>query len=376
MLGDNEGAAVLARGWRPINVSNRVVVHQIDPGARTHGDTIPLSDLGGDPRSVDVHDTASWEASFDMAAASGNGQLPKEVVLDLAASPTLSDGRATATVYFNDVMIGAKLLDVDGRRQRLELQIPRYALARTNNLRVTFRRQPDAGCQARQSYPVSVLPSSYLKLASGTPDNDFVGMAARYASSAMVIVPQAYLDDAVHSVPRLATLTGAAGVAPMPARFSVTTNGADARPDGPFLAADVQLADETNHVEFSKDHLMLTSAGGDKLIDVSGLSKLAVVSVAQSGKQSGIVYRSTGDAPVLTDKLQLSRGDIAVVDSTGVLKQFDTVHPDDLSASGDSSTQWVTHHWARWGIPGVLLILLIVLILFARHSRRKNRTKP
>ncbi|MGF6571313.1 hypothetical protein ABH945_003434 [Paraburkholderia sp. GAS333] len=376
VIGDNEGAGVLARGWRPIDVSNRVVVHQIDPGARTPGDTIPLSDLGGDPRSVDVHDTASWEASFDMAAASGKGQLPKEVVLDLAASPTLSNGRATATVYFNDVMIGAKLLDVDGRRQRLDLQIPRYALARTNNLRVTFRRQPDAGCQARQSYPVSVLPSSYLKLARGTPDNDFVGMAARYASSATVLVPHAYLDDAVHSVPRLATLTGAAGVAPMPATFAVVPDGARAQPNGPFLAADVPLDDEKNHVDFSKDHLMLTSSSGDKLIDVSGLSKLAVVSVAQSGEQSGIVYRSTGDAPVLTDKLQLSRGDIAVVDASGVLKQFDTVHPDDLLATGNSSTLWVTRHWARWGIPGVLLILLIALILFARHSRRKNRAKP
>ncbi|MGF6772257.1 hypothetical protein P3T18_004745 [Paraburkholderia sp. GAS199] len=376
VIADNEGAAVLARGWRPIDVSSRVVVHQIDPGARTHGDMIALSDLGGDPRSVDVHDTASWEASFDMAAASGNGQLPQEVVLDLAASPTLSNGGATATVYFNDVMIGAKLLDVDGRRQRLELPIPRYALARTNNLRVTFRRQPDAGCQARQSYPVSVLPSSYLKLAEGTPDNDFVGMAARYASSATVIVPQAYLDDAVHSVPRLATLTGAAGIAPLPAKFTVAANGTSPRPDGPFLAADIGVADEKNHVEFSRDHLQLTSAAGDKLIDVSGLSKLAVLSVATSGKESGIVYRSTGDAPVLTDKLQLARGDIAVVDSTGVLKHFDTVHPDDLSATGVSSTQWVTRHWVRWGIPLVLLLLLVVLILFAKRARRKNRNQP
>ncbi|WP_144107907.1 cellulose biosynthesis cyclic di-GMP-binding regulatory protein BcsB [Paraburkholderia sp. BCC1886] len=376
VVGDNQGAAVLGRGWRPIDVSSQVVVHQIDPGARTHGNTIALADLGGDPRSVDVHDTASWEASFDMAAASGNGQLPKEVVLDLAASPTLSNGGATATVYFNDVMIGAKLLDVDGRRQRLELAIPRYALARTNNLRVTFRRQPDAGCQARQAYPVAVLPSSYLLLAEATPDNDFVGMAARYASAATVIVPQAYLDDAVHSIPRLATLTGAAGIAPMAAKFTVAANDASPRPDSPFLAADIGVADEKNHVAFSKDRLVLSSAAGDKLIDVSGLSKLAVLSVATSGEQSGIVYRSTGNEPVLTDKLQLARGDIAVVDASGVLKHFDTVHPDDLSAGGVSSTQWVTRHWARWGIPGVLLLLLVVLIVFAQRARRKHRKEP
>ncbi|WP_109477160.1 cellulose biosynthesis cyclic di-GMP-binding regulatory protein BcsB [Paraburkholderia sp. C35] len=372
-VGDNAGVAVLARSWRSIDISRRVVVHQIDTGERLHGDAILLSDLGGEPRSVDVHSTAAWEASFDLAAASGNGKLPDEVVLDLAASPTLSNGAATATVYFNDVMIGAKLLDIDGKRERLSLKIPRYALARTNDLRVTFRRQPDAGCQARQSYPVAVLPSSYLKLADGTPGKDFVGMAARYASSATVIVPQSYLDNAVDSVPRLAVLTGAAGVAPLPAKFSVVANGASANPSGPFLAADVPLADEHDPVSFSADRLSLKSSQGDRLIDVSGLTRLAVLSVASSGDANGIVYRSTGESPVLTDKLQLSRGNIAVVDSTGVLKRFDTVNPDDLAATGTSSTEWVTHHWARWGIPFTLMLLLLLLILVAQMARRRRR---
>lgn len=375
VVGDNAGAAVLARVWRPIDVSQRVVVHQIAPGARLQGNAILLSDLGGEPRSVDVHDTASWDASFDLAAASGKGKLPDEVVLDLAASPTLSNGAASATVYFNDVMIGAKLLSVDGRRERLTLKVPRYALARTNNLRVTFRRQPDAGCQARQSYPVAVLPSSFLKLADGTPGADFVGMAARYASQATVYVPHAYLDDAVHAIPRLAVLTGAAGVAPLPAHFEVVAAGATAKPGGPFLAADVALADETDPVQFSPDHLKLLSPKGDTLIDVSGLSRLGVVSVGKSGDATGIVYRSTGNAPVLTDKLQLSRGNVAVVDATGVLQRFDTAHPDDLAASGADSTQWVTQHWARWGIPFVLVILLLVLILVAQIARKRKKAQ-
>lgn len=375
VVGDNAGAGVLGRLWRPIDVAQRVVVHQIAPSARLHGDAILLSDLGGEPRSVDVHDTASWDASFDLAAASGEGKLPDEVVLDLAASPTLSNGAASATVYFNDVMIGAKLLSVDGHRERLALRIPRYALARTNNLRVTFRRQPDAGCQARQSYPVAVLPSSYLKLGDGTPGADFVGMAARYASSATVYVPHAYLDDAVHSIPRLATLTGAAGVAPMSAHFDVIANDAQAHPKGPFLAADVAVADEHDPVQFSPDRLKLLSPKGDTLIDVSGLSRLAVVSVGRAGDATGIVYRSTGNAPVLTDKLQLSRGNVAVVDATGVLQRFDTVHPDDLAATGDDSTQWVTRHWARWGIPFALMILLLLLIVVAQIARKRKKAQ-
>jgi hypothetical protein len=373
VVGDNRGVAVLGQRWRPIDVANRVVVHEIQPGTRVQGDLIPLSQLGGEPGSVDVHTAASWEASFDLAAASGDGRVPEEVVLDLAASPTLANGGATATVYLNDVMIGAKVLDADGSRQRLILPIPRYALARTNDLRVMFRRQPDAGCETRQSYPVAVLPTSHLTLGKGTPPNTFVGMAARYATSATVIVPHAYLDDAVLSVPRLATLAGAAGIAPLEAKFVVTPDGARAEPDGPFLAADVALADEKNPAAFSPDRLTLTSRNGEKLIDVSGLRRVAVLSVASSGAASGIVYRASGEPPVLTDKLRLARGDIAVVDESGVLKEFDTVDPDDLSTGHVTSTDWVTRHWARWGIPAVLVLLLVALIVLAGRARRRHR---
>jgi hypothetical protein len=373
VVGDTLGIGALAHGWRPIDVSDRVVVHRIDVAQQARGDSIPLSELGGDPRSIDVQTSASWDARFDLAAASGNGRLPEQVVLDLAASPTLSNGGATATVYFNDVMIGAGLINVDGARQRLIAPIPRYALARTNDLRVSIRRQPDAGCQARQTYPVAILPTSHLRLAKATPGNTFAGMAARYASSATVYVPRAYLDDALDSVPRLAVLTGAAGIAPVSAKFAVASSQTAAQPDGPFLAADVRLADEKNPAVYSAERLSLTSPSGETLLDMSGLSRVAVVSVASSGGQSGIVYRSAGAAPVLTDKLQLSRGDIAVVDGSGVLKQFDTVDPDELIDQPATSTDWVTRHWARWGIPAVLVVLLLALIALAGQARRKHR---
>ncbi len=372
VVGDTRGIGALAASWRPIDVSNRLIVHSIDADQRVRGDNIALSELGGDPRSIDVQTNASWSARFDLAAASGNGRLPQNVVLDLAASPTLSNGGATATVYFNDVMIGARLLNVDGVRQRIIVPIPRYALARTNELRVSFRRQPDAGCQARQAYPVAVLPTSHLQLGNSTLDNTFAGMAARFASAATVYVPHAWLDDALNSVPRLAYLTGAAGVAPVQAKFAVSESGATVHPDGAFLAADVPLADEHNPAVYSADRLSLKSASGDMLLDMSGLSRVAVVSVASSNGQSGVVYRSAGAMPVLSDKLQLSRGDIAVVDGSGVLKQFDTVNPDELVDEPAGSSDWITRHWARWGIPAVLVVLLLVLIALAGQARRRH----
>jgi cytochrome c-type biogenesis protein CcmH/NrfF len=38
-----------------------------------------------------------------------------------------------------------------------------------------------------------------------------------------------------------------------------------------------------------------------------------------------------------------------------------------------SSADWVTRHWARWGIPAVLVVLLLALIALAGHARRRHR---
>ncbi|MFH0038568.1 hypothetical protein ACG3OR_34640, partial [Pseudomonas aeruginosa] len=65
-----------------------------------------------------------------------------------------------------------------------------------------------------QGYPVAVLPSSHVTLETASLDPDFTGMVARFASQANVIVPTAYLGDAAATLPRVARLANAAGIAP------------------------------------------------------------------------------------------------------------------------------------------------------------------
>ncbi len=203
--------------WRPIDVTSRLVVHQIDTAPNTRGDEIALSLLGGQPRTLDVQGRATWDASFDLGAASGNGKLPGTVVLDVAASPTLNNTAQTASIYFNDVLIGSQLLTADGKPQRITARVPHYALAPNNLLRVVFQRQPEGGCQARgQGHPIAVLPSSHLTLADAKVGDDFIGMVARFASEANVIVPASYLNDATQVLPRVARLANASGIAPTP----------------------------------------------------------------------------------------------------------------------------------------------------------------
>lgn len=377
VVGDSAGVAVLSRSWRPIDVASRLVVHELDRSPNTRGDEIALSLLGGDPRTLDVQGRATWDASFDLGAASGNGKLPGAVVLDVAASPTSNNTGQTASLYFNDVLIGSQLLNANGRPQRLTVHVPHYALAPSNLLRVEFQREPEGGCEPHgHGHPVAVLPSSHLTLTDAEVDDDFTGMVARFASQAEVVVPASYLHDAVDVLSRVARLANASGVAPTRAGFAVAQDGQAYTPNVAFLAVDVALADEQSLAHLSQDRLSLTDRSGKMLADVSGLNRLGVIEAVKAGRVSGVAYHTVGDtAPVLPASLQLSRGDVAIVDGSGVLRQFDTRHPGEVLDADLPQGPWFMQGWVRWGVPAALIGLLVLLLLAAGVARRRNQDK-
>jgi hypothetical protein len=377
VVGDNTGVAVLARAWRPIGVTNRLVVHQIDNAANARGDKIALSLLGGEPRTLDVQGRATWDASFDLGAASGDGKLPGDVVLDVAAAPTVNNAAQTASIYFNDVLIGSQLLNASGKPQRIVAHVPRYALAPTNLLRVVFERQPEGGCQPRGlGHPIAILPTSHLTLRDAKVDDDFTGMVARFATEANVIVPASYLGDARSTLPRVARLANASGIAPTRADFTVSSEGVAAAPKGAFLAMDVAFADEKGVARLSKDRLSLSDASGTMLADISGLNRTGVIEAVEAGGVPGIAYSTVGDtAAILPASLQLARGNVAIVDGSGVLRAFDTRHPGEMVDADDTESPWLTRSWMWWGIPAALVCLLIALLLVANVARRRNRDK-
>jgi hypothetical protein len=377
LVGDSKAIGVLAQAWRPVTVSNQLVVHEIDSAANGKSAVVALAALGGEPRTVDVLRLASWTASFDLGAVAGAGRLPDAVVLDLAGTPNTHGSGVVASVYFNDILIGAKLLGTQGRAQRIKAHIPRFALAARNLLRVSFQRQSDAGCATNQGYPVAVLPSSHLSLVQADGDANFTGMVARFASSATVLVPASYLANATETLPRIARLADATGVAPQRAVLTVTPDGQSAAPASPFLAVDVPLVEPKSHISVKDNGLTILGSDEHTLYDVSGVANLTgvgVIDVEHSGGTAGVVYRSVGSrAPVLPVALRLARGDVAVVDGSGVLKEIDTVHTGGVEQD-DAATPW-SRQWLSWAVPAALVGAFIALLLLAGYTRRHKQRK-
>ncbi|MDE1180518.1 cellulose synthase [Paraburkholderia sp.] len=378
VLGDTRATGVLAQAWRPVNVSDQLIVHDIDSAANGKSDRVALAALGGQPGTIDVLRDASWGANFDLGAVGGAGRLPDSVVLDLAGTPNTRGAGVVASIFVNDVLIGAKLLDTDGHPQRVAAHIPRYALAARNQLRVSFQRQSDAGCATAQGYPVAVLPDSHLTLAHADGEANFTGLVGRFAASANLIVPAAYLSNATGTVLGVARLADAAGVAPQRASLSVAPDGQPAAPGGPFLAIDVPLVDAKSHVRIAGTGLTILGPDGATLYDVGGVANLrgiGVIDVQQSGGATGVVYRHIGpNAPVLPAGLQLARGDVAVIDSSGVLKLLDTLHADGVETD-TSGTPW-TRQWLTWVVPAAVVALFagfVLLTVVVRRRRQRDR---
>ncbi|WP_322045383.1 cellulose synthase [Paraburkholderia sp. J67] len=379
VVGDDLGVTALSRVWSGVDVSNRLVVHELAPSpnlsAGGNSDRLALSLIGGTPGTVNVLTSAAWEAHFDLAAVSGNGKIPRRVVFDLAAAPAADRNGQTASIFFNGVLIGSQLLDTDGHAQRVSADIPVYALGTTNTLRVLFQRQPAGGCRPReQGYPAAVLPSSYLVLGKGPLAEDFTGMVARFSQAANVFVPQSYLADPGASLPRVARLANATGVSPTRATLQVVADGQAAQPAGPFLAADVPLDKEEGHTSFADGRITLKGRGGSTLVDISGLAQLGVIEVTRAGSTPGVLYRSVGAPPVLPASLQLLQGDVAIVDGSGVVKQFDTQYAGGVPPLDDQRA-WLTRHWAGWGVPTIAIVLLLLLLVAAGWARSRARAR-
>jgi len=154
----------------------------------------------------------------------------------------------------------------------------------------------------------------------------------------------------------------------------VARDGEAVKPQGAFLAADVALADEKSLARLAKDRLSFTDSSGKMLADLSGLNRVGVIEVVSSGSVQGVSYRSVGDAPaVLPASLQLSRGDVAIVDGSGTLRQFDARHPGQVVDASDIEGPWFMRGWVRWGLPAALIGLLILLVLIANGARRRSR---
>lgn len=390
-----QAAGLFAQLWHRIVLTRSVVARVAEPSLPA-SDILPLADLGGAPGPIEVLARGDWTATFGLGSIARAGRVPETLVVDVAAAPGATATAPVATVYLNDVLLGAKMLTADGRPERITARIPGYALAATNVLRVTFQRQPGGEhCrETPQAYPAAVLPTSHVQLGAVAATDDFVGMIARYAGGAEVIVPAAALGNATASLPTLVAVAEAVGVASDKADLVVAGTG-PVTPTKPFLSVGATVAGLTGQARAEAGRLIVDNTAGTPVLDISGLDDIGVLDVVRAGEVAGVAYATVGrEAPAFEKPIRLGRGDVAIVGPTGVLaevsgsRMIETGRPlESLLPGGTDIGAWLPTELQPvvralpsgtslgWAVPlatiGVLLFLL--LLVRATVARRKAR---
>lgn len=369
--------ALFSSAWNKLARSRTLTVSEAQMPLSADG-RVALTNLGGNPGTIDVLAKSDWSASFPLGSVAYDGRLPVKAVVDVSAAPGASDTAPVASVFLNDYLIGAQQLVANGEKQRIEARIPSYALGSKNVLRVSFQRQPvsDRCLETPQAFPVSVLPTSHIVLDNISLDDGFSGMAARYAANAQILVPQAYLDHPASSLPQVISVADGAGVSPLRAELKVSSDPkATVTPDKDFLAFELPLKDSKESVRVDDQGRLRVNHQDQPLLDLSPLNHLASLQAVDAGGQHGLVYRVLGsDAPVFTKPVLLTRGDVSILGDNGVVNTFDSKDPSG-SQFIDKEEPKGLDAWRTpsllWLIPGGILLVLILML--AGRSARRNR---
>lgn len=372
-------AGILTDTWRRTLQVAAVKVDVARPSLPGEVRSIPISRLGGVPGSFDVMVRGDWTATFDLGKAVSGGGLPSRLDLDLSAAPGAASSRPVASVFLNDYLLGARNLDADGSPERLSVDVPFYALAPVNVLRVSFQRQPmgDRCRETPQAYPVAVLPSSRLVADTEATSTDFVGVIARLPGAVDVIVPSAYGTRPADSLPRIVSLVTATGVSPEQARLVVAKDAAAQTPSANFLAFDVPITGAQQKVRVEGDRLVLSGHEDRPLLDVAGLDRVAVIQAVSAAGKVGLEYRTLGAGPGSAAAFQLGTGDVAVIADSGTVAQINTQSA--LAKVADRPMDYVVMAWQARGLwgpiaVGVAILLFVLLLLRARAVRRRNKS--
>jgi hypothetical protein len=369
-----QAAGLFGSYWNRVAAGSSLVVQAAGVPIGDNA-AVSLSYLGGKPGSFDVLAHGDWNATFDIGAVAADGRVPDTLFLDVAAAPSAGRTPPVVSVFMNDILLGARQMDANGKRERVIAPIPHYALAASNVLRVSFVRQlsVDRCRETPEPYPMSVLPSSYMSLKNASPTNDFNGMVSRFAGGANVMVPAVLLAEAPRSLPLIVSLAAATGVSPVNARFTDVEGAAMPAPGGAFLAVELPAADGLSKIKTAAGHLVLTANGGNAVLDLSGLDRVAVLEVVKVGGDTGVMYRNAGANPLALDKpILLTQGDIAVLGANGVLREINTADPGGSNAIGEERTPWLLSRGYWWMVPIVAIVFMIALLVLASRVRRRK----
>lgn len=358
--------------WREFGASSALKVDVVNL-PKNDEDEVSLKALREGISSLEVSGGGGWSSKFAIDSGLIKGRLPKELVIDLAAAPSVQGYGPVAAIYLNEVLLASKRMTADGKRERVIAEIPKFALGISNTVRVAFIRENSRGdCHENlDAFPATVLPSTHLVLGSESRERDFQSITSRLSNKGEVYVPDNYFLDSPRSLSRLVRISAAAGVSPLKSKF-IESKEKNKTPNGSFLALDIGFSNTIPKSLSDKGRLVINDDKDRKLLEISGLTSVGIASVEHVAGSTGVVYRTLVDQSERYDKpFRFINGNFAIIRRDGELTQFDSRgNLDRIMLDEIRNPVYRRYFW--WALSGLVIFLFILLLFIANRYRKKQ----
>lgn len=332
---------------------------------------------------VPVHADVFGRADLLVAIAARSlpaGTRPTSVNLDVMVAPDAAGEKAVVSAFVNERLLASSVAAI-GEPTRLDFALPDGLVGSVANIRtVVQRRSAQGDCRFEpQGYPTEILGSSSITVAAA-PSNatDFADLATLWARRVEVLLPAEQSANPLGTIATVANLLNALSGEAAPIEVKFIEAGVAPAPDAPFIAvSNIPPAGTDQRVHFDRGRVAITDRAGKALLDIGGLTNGAIAQIATSDGHPGLWLRSlnpNGSLPS-APAVNLDRGDVALLDKTGVALALSTARDTLLQVSYADDRSWLTNldRFRPWIIGGVwVLISLTVLLVMQRVYRRRH----
>ncbi|NDA46317.1 MAG: hypothetical protein EBY21_03390 [Alphaproteobacteria bacterium] len=391
LINFSNGPAILISGQDPQSAARLIGSNWLSAGVRpiisTDGDILQIRSNGPltfdrlqtDLGARDVLDRAQWSVSISAKDLPLHRRL-SALHLNVAVAPDEGQTNAVVTAFFNETMMQSVSTGAD-MRAPLAFNIPNGLAGMNNSLRVMVQRQRQSGECAMQSvgYPSQLLGSSEILTEPASEVlHDFFDVASAYREGVTI-----FLDSRgpVTQRSQLSFLTELASnlippAAPLAIRFA--DPGLNAQTNGPFIALTTRAPENSEpSVRFDQGRTLIKGPDGRTLANLSAMKSTAIVQLLRAGLNQGLWIRPAAEESeiVAPSKLLLDRGNVAIIDRSGVAFSYSTerdrlvqvLYPERMSLAE------IANAYRPWVIGGLWLALTLLVAMSMQRFYSKSR---
>jgi hypothetical protein len=342
-------------------------------------DRVTFDELGVVPAQAEVFGRADLTVAI-ASRALASGTRPSRLMLDVMVAPDGAGEKAVVSAFVNERLLASTVAAI-GEPTRLDFPLPDGLVGTVANIRATVQRRSAQGdCRFEpQGYPAEILGSSSVILTpAGSVAADFSDLATLWSNGVEVLVPASAAARPLTVVGLLADVLNALTreSAPITVRY---IDGAAPAPMAPFIAiSNVPPIGATQRVRFDRGRVVIADSAGRTRLDIGGLTTGAVAQIVTSASHPGLWIKPLSSDGLLpaSPAVFLDRGDVALLDKTGVALALSTERDTLLRISYPEQGSWLTfvERFRSWIVGGAWIALTIVVLFALQRMYRRRRS--